>query len=397
MFAIVLFLWSWSFPYLNLAERLKKFTSMALKTCLAGILGILIIWAVYFYFGYNTALSKQVSDSQTILESSSSRRLIDLNLWLAGNELTRPLGQYMLGVMMVSQRASSGNTGYFLGKVSNSGWYSYFPLLYLYKEPLPLHIFTLIALVFAGWRTIKSFRKKTPFWARVRSWIFRHPEETFALTAIVIYWGSSISSPLNIGVRHVLPTFPFVYFLVFRQVRDWLKYNSSSSFPGSVWGAVVNIYKSYIKSLPRYFVAFLLAVWLIIGTARVFPDFMSFYNELAGGPENGYKIAVDSNYDWGQDLKRLTDFTDENKIDRINLDYFGGGNPRYYLGDKFIPWDSSKGIASGWFAVSASFREQAFGTSVPGFNRAMEDTYSWLKPHKPVARAGKSIFIYKLP
>ena len=91
------------------------------------------------------------------------------------------------------------------------------------------------------------------------------------------------------------------------------------------------------------------------------------------------------------------------------MDYFGGGNLKYYLGSNFEPWWSARGyppapmVPSGpaggprWFAISATFQQGAFGKPVPGFDRKSEDSYEWLKSYEPVARAGKSIFIYKLP
>lgn len=123
---------------------------------------------------------------------------------------------------------------------------------------------------------------------------------------------------------------------------------------------------------------------------------MTYYNELIAGPANGYKVAVDSNYDWGQDLIRLKKYIEQNKIEKIAIDYFGGGHPRYYFGEKFIEWNSSKGPLSGWFAVSATFRQTSFGNPVHGFVRKPEDSYGWLRPYVPVARIG-SIFVYKLP
>mgnify|MGYP001613913074 CR=1 FL=1 len=89
----------------------------------------------------------------------------------------------------------------------------------------------------------------------------------------------------------------------------------------------------------------LLILWLIISTLTTFPHFLSYYNELAGGSRNCWRIAVDSNYDWGQDLKRLVQYMDANHINKISLDYFGGADPRYYLGDRFEAWQSSKGPA----------------------------------------------------
>jgi hypothetical protein len=130
------------------------------------------------------------------------------------------------------------------------------------------------------------------------------------------------------------------------------------------------------------------------------PNFMTYYNELAGGERNGYNIAVDSNYDWGQDLKRLKIYAEKNNVEKIAIDYFGGGQVKYYFGNKGENWQSAKGLplANGarWFAVSATFRQGAFGKTIKGFVRKPEDSYEWLKPYEPVARIG-SMFVYKLP
>ena len=79
------------------------------------------------------------------------------------------------------------------------------------------------------------------------------------------------------------------------------------------------------------------------------------------------------------------------------MDYFGGGSPAYYLGDKFEPWWSAKGPMHGWLAVSASTLAGAYGTPINGWTRKPEDSYGWLKPYPPVGRVGQSIFLYKLP
>lgn len=126
-----------------------------------------------------------------------------------------------------------------------------------------------------------------------------------------------------------------------------------------------------------------------------FPHYLPYYNALGGGTENGYKHITDSNYDWGQDLKRLQTFVDENNIEHIRLNYFGGGSPRYYLGDTYEEWYSAKGEPDrGWFAVSATLRQTSWGTPIRGWKTKPEDSYDWLRNKEPIARAGKSIFIY---
>ena len=140
-----------------------------------------------------------------------------------------------------------------------------------------------------------------------------------------------------------------------------------------------------------------LVLWMILGATITFPYYLSYYNELAGGTRYGYRIAVDSNYDWGQDLKRLDDFVGKSGIGKIAIDYFGGGNPQYYFGDKFEPWWSAKGEPpiGTWFAVSATFLEGGLGTPTKNFLIKPEDSFSWLKNKQPLMRAGTSIFIYK--
>ena len=86
------------------------------------------------------------------------------------------------------------------------------------------------------------------------------------------------------------------------------------------------------------------------------------------------------------------------------MDYFGGGEPKYYLGDKAEYWWSAKGnprdFGIEWLAVSVNTLQGAFSAADPDLERKSEDEYRWLKdlrdPYKPDYRAGTSIFIYKL-
>lgn len=398
IYILLLILWIFTRPNFHWHDRWRIGLQMVLKTALLGLIGFALVWIVYTPFVLNYPQKKQLNDVELLLSSYGFRPAVNLNLAFIKNDFTRPLGQYMLGVLMVNQRAAGGNTAYFLGDVSAVGSRLYFPLLYVLKEPLPLHILTLIALCFASWkvyrRTKLSFGEKK--FGLVYAWVQNHFTEFSALVFILFYWTVSIQSPLNIGVRHVLPTFPFVYVLVAKQVTEWLNWHELSN-PRTWLGWLKNVYQIYIKSIPKYLFVGFLMIWFVLGTVTIYPHFMPYYNELAGGPRNGSNLAVDSNYDWGQDLLRLANFVEKNKIEKIAVDYFGGGSPRYYLGEKFEPWWSARGPASGWFAISATFRQGAYGTPTPGFIRKPEDSYEWLKPYEPIAQIGYSIFIYKIP
>lgn len=400
MYGIIFLLWIITMPFENKREWMAHSWFFLKRIALGLLMALGVIWIFYGLFTYNYPPERQLRDTTYLLSSYGFRPAANLDLWLVEHPLTRPLGHYILGVLMVQQRAAGGNTAFFLDEVSNKGSRLYFPLLYFLKEPTALHIFGLIAL----WHMTMQFRS----WRRRRK---THPMDTISwrraahtyfiewscMICIAVYWAVSIKSPLNIGIRHVLPTFPFLYILITRGVTRWM-HNGIISNPQTWNQRLANLFKMSFFSFPKYIAFAFLMFWIIIGTFTVAPHFLSFYNELAYGTPQGWKIAVDSNYDWGQDLKRLADFVDKNNIQHISLDYFGGGVPSYYLGNRVEQWSGSRGQPKGWFAISSTFRQGDFGTPIneliptnPGQH------YEWLKQYPPIARAGYSIFIYKLP
>lgn len=377
-------------------EKLKHLLLCQLKMIgnlvVISAIGVIVIMVVYTFHIWNYPADLQIRDMTHNLNSFSIPQIRDFAISIANIPVLRPLAQYLHGLLMVIERGTHGNTTYFLGDISAAGWRHYFPVAYLLKEPLAFHILTLIALFLAIKSIIVSHEKSI---SNVFDWM----RDNFALTAgiifIAVYWLNSIASPLNIGVRHVLPTFPFIYLLVARELIKWTNIPVLIE-PQNIKEWVLSFYQLYIKPVPRYFLIFILVFWMATGTIIAFPHYLPYYNELIGGTKNGSSYIVDSNYDWGQDLKRLGKFVEKNNIQKINLDYFGGGSPRYYLGDAFEPWWSSRGKPEGWFAISATFRQGAWGNPVKNFKIKPEDTYPWLRNKIPVARAGYSIFIYKL-
>ncbi|TSC77439.1 MAG: hypothetical protein G01um101433_594, partial [Parcubacteria group bacterium Gr01-1014_33] len=303
--------------HLRFRGWVKNALMMCGKTVVVGIVGLLLIWGVYAILVSRYPMERQFRDTEFLLSSYGFRSAVNFDLALVKNPVLRPLGQYVLGVLMVQQRAQGGNTAYFLGEISNQGSRAYFPLLYILKEPLALHIMTVIALIFGVRKISRSAESSSVSrFSRFRTWIRNHFSEFSFLFFIAFYWLFSIKSPLNIGVRHVLPTFPFIYILVSRQIAEWLKGQESEN-PAS-WGEwFKTIFRIYIKAIPKKLLVAILFVWILVADIAVFPHFLSYYNILVGGTKNGYEIAVDSNYDWGQDLKRLRDFAEENRIEKI--------------------------------------------------------------------------------
>ncbi|MBI2024036.1 glycosyltransferase family 39 protein [Candidatus Giovannonibacteria bacterium] len=376
----------------------RTFFLMLAKLLAIGIIALALIYLVYLFHVWNYPKDQQLRDAEWVLSGFGMRPLANLDFWLIGHDALRPLGQYLLGLLMVIQRASGGNTTYFWGEVSASGWRSYFPAAYALKETLPFHLLTLLA-IYLGIKKIFESRKKS--FAAILDWIRNNFVLAASILFISAYWAYSIKGILNIGVRHILPTFPFVYILVSRQLAGWIRRPQAAMQPGSIRDWLGLLYRNFIVPIPKLIFLFLVFLWIFVAAIAAFPHYLSYFNETVG-IDNGHYYIVDSNYDWGQDLKRLREILDNDPKfygEKIYLDYFGGGSPQYYLDGQYVPWWSAKGPPppGSYFAVSATLLRGATGRWVNGLTIKPEDTYLWLRGQEPFTRAGKSIFIYKIP
>lgn len=365
------------FVFLAIAWWLFKTRKLwpVLKTLtLVFVIGFILLWPFYEYHVWNYPPERQVRDTEFLLSSFKYPQMPNIVIWMADKPILRAYAQYTLGLVMVIQRATGGNTTFFLGEVSAAGWKNYFPIVYAIKEPLTFHILTIMALLYAACLI------KKPFWQNTRQrfsdWLKFHFPEFAMLTFIGLYWLISLSSDLNIGVRHLLPVFPFVMVLIGGMTFQWLK-------------------PPLLKM--KYVLLGILILWQAFSVIKIYPHFLAYFNELVGGPDKGYIYTVDSNLDWGQDLKRLKEWVDKNNIEKIYVEYFGGGDAKYYLKDKFAPWyggSSPDNFPKGnYLAVSATFLQGGQGLPVPGFNQAWGH-YLWLSKYKPIAKIGYSIFVY---
>ena len=309
---------------------------------------IFVVGPVYQLQITNYPPARQYADTANLL-ASNTNPLKPLVVWASDKPIIRAYAQYGLGLLMVTQRATGGNQVYYRGETYiTSAGHGYFPFVYLIKEPLAwlALLATAIAVAIA-----KSVKRKAQI----------NFEEIAMLLWLLIYWGISIKSNLNIGVRHLLPVYPFMIMLVSGQA---IKLYS---------------YKAVKLAVP------ILLAWYIFANLRVFPYYLTYFNELAGGPSGGHNYVVDSNLDWGQDLKRLAMWTRKNKIENLQLDYFGWADQAYYLGNNFIWLTSKQRPAPGYFAVSATY-----------LMNNIHGDYGWLADKTPATIIGNSIFVYKI-
>jgi 4-amino-4-deoxy-L-arabinose transferase-like glycosyltransferase len=306
------------------------------------------------------------------------RCAVDLAVFLADHPLVRAWAQYLTSLVTLARHARTGHDffTYFLGEVSQTGWWSFFPVVYAIKEPPPFHLLTALALVVALARVWSSTWGLRP----LVTWLRRHPAETLMLCWLALYWGVSLTSQLNLGVRHLLPVFPFTILLVAREVIRWF---------GT--GQDAGRHARLLQASRRGAVAVLI-LWQGGSVLHVYPAFLAYFNEAVGGPAGGVHYVGDSNLDWGQDLRRLRAFVDAQQIDRIAVAYFGGSSPPYELGRRYLPWRSAWGPYRGWLAISVTSWQiaRALWASQP------DDAFEWLRGREPVARIGYSILVYDL-
>ncbi len=199
---------------------------------------------------------------------------------------------YLFGFLQVL-RLSAERPAFLMGELSRTGWWYYFLVTFALKTPLPLLLLAGAALVDA----VRRVRQRD--WGALRL-------ELFLWLPIGIYWLVTLSRNLNIGHRHLLPIYPFL-FVGSGRAAAWL----------------------WRRRMVRPVLA-VLGLWYAGSALWIHPHHLAYFNELAGGPGNGYRLLVDSNLDWGQDLKNLGSYLEREGISRVRLSYFGTADPRYY-------------------------------------------------------------------
>jgi hypothetical protein len=180
------------------------------------------------------------------------------------------------------QRVADFMPTYILGKVYPHGVWFYFPIVFSLKWTLGALGLLLLAIYAAA------------------SGRLRRPREVFFLvTPVIIYFGVAMSSGLDIGVRHILPTFAFL--LVLAAGGAWALVERNRR-----WGWAVAV----------------LLLAHIISSARSFPNYLPFANALWGGPSKTHLYLTDSNTDWGQQLAAVKQYVDTHHITHCYFAYF---------------------------------------------------------------------------
>jgi tetratricopeptide (TPR) repeat protein len=267
------------------------------------VLAVLVLWAFYgFRYAARPAGLHLGPDLATSAQGLKPIEAQGIHFFARYHLLPE---SYLYGLADVRQMGN-GMPTYIFGKVYGHGVWFYFPVAMAIK--LTLGMFGLLGIAAAALLTGR----------------LRFTREIYYLAVpAAIYLAVVIASPLNIGIRHILPALAFLILLaaggacaMARNSRNW-----------------------------RYAVAALVAAHCI-SSLMVFPTYMAYANEAWGGPSQTYRYLTDSNTDWGQQLIAVKDYIDKNNIHECWFAYFV--SPFILPSDYGIPCKLLPTADTGW-------------------------------------------------
>jgi hypothetical protein len=278
-----------------------------------------------------------------------------------------PLAHYLGGLASVArQNAVGGGVTFLNGRISAQGFPQYFLVAFGVKSTLAFLAVTAAVL----WALLSRSRGALAEEARL-----------FLLPVVVLFL-ASIGTTYNIGIRHLLPVYPFL-----------------ALFGAALFARVWDARRSSVRARAAAALWALLPLVSAVEVARIHPHELSYFNALAGGPVGGARILSDSNVDWGLDLIRLAAELRRRGASEPTVAYFGGDRVDYRVG---VPSFQSVPVVRGSLLAISVFLRTA-GPEFYAYHGATElaDALRSLQRKiastRPVGRIGYSIELYELP
>lgn len=252
---------------------------------------------------------------------------------------------------LVAHNRLGANFAYLLGQHNPTGWWYYYFVVLAVKTPLA-------ALALLGLGLVLG----------VRSALSHGVGLALAFSGGILLF--CLSSRINLGVRHILPVY--------------------IGFSLIAATAAVALFERGRRWRPAQWIAAALLLGLVESSALAHPDYLAYFNALAGShPE---RILVDSDLDWGQDLKRLAQRMRELGVQElaftpcISLDPAAVGLPPLTANDFLHP-------SPGWNAVRLTPLELMLADQ-----RVQHPQLRfWPDVIKPAEKIGKTILLWQFP
>jgi hypothetical protein len=275
----------------------------------------IIIFFIWAACGFRYSMLKDDSGQDRIALNQASQSYLDQsgtfgNLISTARDCKILPEAYLYGFAFFIKYGKS-RYSFLDSEFSTQGWWYFFPFTFLYKTPLPL-IFLLIISILALAKRRANFNNPTTFMTSERIY-----QLLPFISFIIIYMLFAMTSRTNIGHRHLLTVYLALFVI-----------SGSLSVPLSGGRKIVRV------------IILSLFAWLMTETLIAWPNYISYFNRIAGGSQNGYKHLVDSSLDWGQDLKELRKWADTNNQEKENVyfSFFGNTDVEYYgLKTKMLP------------------------------------------------------------
>jgi tetratricopeptide (TPR) repeat protein len=261
----------------------------AISLAVAGVLAYAILWAFYgFRYQARPGALVMVPTLGEYAASTHSALVKAVIPQLAAWHLLPEA--YLFGLVDIAT-AANRDPMFLLGTDYATGRWFYFPVAFLIKSTLGF-----LALLVAA-----------PFLKRI--WKDGKWRTTcYLLLPAFMYFGVSLASTMNIGIRHILPAYPFFVLIA----------------------AAAAVALARMRSWGIYAAGTLLLLHMA-SSAHVFPNYLTYANEAWGGPTNTYRLLTDSNADWGQGLRAAKNYLDAHNIKDCWFAHYGWNvNPAYY-------------------------------------------------------------------
>jgi hypothetical protein len=269
---------------------------------------------------------------------------------------------YLFGIYNVALHNHSGHATFLLGRYSDLGWWYYFPIAFALKTTLPFLGLVIAGLLWGFWRLL----------------VRRDLKLIFLLAPIAAYAAVSLTSKINIGVRHFLPVYPFLFVL----------------------GALLLDRLFHILKW-RYLAGVVIAALfgaMALEAARAYPDYGSYFNQLRGDQPR-WRLLSDSNVEWGDDVKDVAAYLRARGETRVSGATAAGWLTFRFFGIDFVDIlpPRPQEIRTNYVVLGASFLN---GSTVPG-NAELPETerenfFASYRDRKPEAAFGNSIYLYRI-
>ena len=270
---------------------------------------------------------------------------------------------FLFGIISGLTRNAGDHQLFLLGLYSTKGWWYYFPVAFALKTTLPFLLLTLASL---AWAVRRAIKQETKF--------------LMLVAAVAIYALAAMLTRVNIGIRHFLPVFPFLFIL---------------------GGALLDrVLQARRRSLALAFTALLL-VWMTFEVVRVYPDYVSYMSQITLR-RPPWQCLSDSNIEWGDDSGALAEYLQARGEGRVRAALLGGSVLLPLYGVEYIDLLSPPGNPlpeTRYVALGASFLN---GSTVPGWSEGsgretkeqQRNYFASYRERTPEAIIG-SIYLYR--